>query len=72
MAKPRGEASLRGHLQSEDGEEVSGSVAYVPKEKDKDTQLQFALDLVRGKAPTPATEQEKASNATAPERKTAN
>jgi len=72
MAKPRGEASLRGHLESEDGEEASGSVAFVPKEKEKDTQLQFALDLVRGKAPEPATEQEKALNTTAPERETAN
>lgn len=44
---PRGEASLRGHLEG-DGEEASGSSAYVPREKEKDTQLLFALDFVRG------------------------
>jgi carboxyl-terminal processing protease len=42
----RGEASLRGHLKNEEGES-SGSVAYVPKEKEKDTQLQYALTLLR-------------------------
>ncbi len=49
--KPRGEASLRGHLSSE-GEkkkEESGSSAYVPKESEKDTQLQYALNILRGK-----------------------
>ncbi len=45
--KPRGEASLRGHLKNDDGES-SGSLAYVPKEKEKDTQLQYALNLLRG------------------------
>lgn len=55
--KPRGEASLRGHLsntdKSKDGKPVkeqSGSSAYVPKEKEKDTQLQFALKFLRGEA----------------------
>ncbi|MGQ0673669.1 MAG: S41 family peptidase [Hyphomicrobium sp.] len=74
--KPRGEASLRGHLRNpgnggsevkdgdaaKDGakegegakkdekEEVSGSSSYVPKEPEKDTQLQYALNLLRGKA----------------------
>lgn len=46
--KPRGEASLRGHLKNSDGEK-SGSLAYVPKEKEKDTQLQFAISMLRGK-----------------------
>ncbi len=46
--KPRGEAALRGHLKNEGGEENSGSSAYVPKERDKDTQLQYALKLLRG------------------------
>jgi len=49
--RPRGEASLRGHLRGEnvgkDGKEQSGSSAYVPKEADKDTQLQFALSMIR-------------------------
>ncbi len=44
----RGEASLRGHLKSEDEGEESGSSSYVPREKEKDTQLLFALDFVRG------------------------
>jgi carboxyl-terminal processing protease len=57
----RGEASLRGHLRNpENGaaggeggkevKEVSGSSAYVPKEADKDTQLQYALSFLRGTA----------------------
>jgi carboxyl-terminal processing protease len=50
----RGEANLRGHLKGEDedgegaDEEESGSSSYVPQDKDKDTQLQYALDLLRG------------------------
>ncbi len=52
--KPRGEASLRGHLKNKDVEkEESGSSAYVPKEPEKDTQLQFALNYVRGKVTAP-------------------
>lgn len=57
-AKSRGEASLRGHLknpETEDAEkegkevkESSGSSAYVPKEAEKDTQLQYALKFLRG------------------------
>jgi len=48
--EPRGEANLRGHLKGEDGEEEeeSGSSTYVPADKEKDTQLNFALDLLRG------------------------
>jgi len=51
----RGEADLRGHLKGEyeavEGEEVeeeSGSSSYVPQDKEKDTQLNYALDLLRG------------------------
>ena len=59
--KPRGEASLRGHLKNPDGsdkteekkEEVSGSSSYVPKEPEKDTQLQYALSFLRGTAKEP-------------------
>jgi carboxyl-terminal processing protease len=52
--KSRGEASLRGHLRS-DGKEnkekdSSGSSAYVPKEPEKDTQLQYALSFILGTA----------------------
>jgi carboxyl-terminal processing protease len=53
--KPRGEASLRGHLKTEskDGKELSGSSSYVPRESEKDTQLQEAIKLVvSGKVPT--------------------
>jgi carboxyl-terminal processing protease len=51
----RGESNLRGHLKGEDEdegasgeEEESGSSAYVPQDKEKDTQLNYALDLLRG------------------------
>ena len=51
----RGEANLRGHLkiegadeQEEASEEESGSSSYVAPEKEKDTQLNYALDLLRG------------------------
>jgi carboxyl-terminal processing protease len=50
--EPHGEADLRGHLKREDEgkdeEEESGSSSYVPADKEKDTQLNFALDLLRG------------------------
>jgi carboxyl-terminal processing protease len=55
--EPRGEANLRGHLrgdeEGEDGEgaaeeEESGSSSYVPADKEKDTQLKYGLDLLRG------------------------
>ena len=59
--KPRGEASLRGHLanpdKAKDGDtaekkpEESGSSAYVAKEPEKDTQLQYALNMLRGTLP---------------------
>ncbi|NOU06895.1 MAG: S41 family peptidase [Hyphomicrobiaceae bacterium] len=67
VEKPRGEASLRGHLKGDaakDKKEESGSSAYVPKEPEKDQQLQYALKVLRGEivetpkkaevAPTPA------------------
>jgi carboxyl-terminal processing protease len=49
-SKAPSEATLRGHLkgESKDGKESSGSSNYVPKEADKDTQLQYALKLLRG------------------------
>ena len=47
-----GEANLRGHLRSEgegnNSQEESGSSSYVSPEKNKDTQLQYALELMRG------------------------
>ena len=53
--RPRGEASLRGHLKNE-GREESGSSSYVPREPEKDTQLQWAIrHLVRGESAPAAT-----------------
>ncbi len=49
-----GEINLRGHLKGEDEDSKSkdkdegGSSSYVPSEKDKDTQLRYGLDLLRG------------------------
>jgi carboxyl-terminal processing protease len=50
------EATLRGHLkgESKDGKENSGSSSYVPREPEKDTQLQYALKMLRGEALPPA------------------
>lgn len=46
--RPRGESGLRGHLSAEEGEEDSGSSAYVPREPEKDKQLQYAIASIRG------------------------
>ena len=48
----KGEASLRGHLSNDKGEDLSASQAYVATDPAKDTQLLAALDLLRGKAIT--------------------
>ncbi|HEX7074506.1 MAG TPA: S41 family peptidase [Hyphomicrobiaceae bacterium] len=67
-AKPRGEASLRGHLKpdKEGVKEESGSSAYVPQEPEKDKQLQYAISLLLGKVAasteSPAATQEKVPN----------
>jgi carboxyl-terminal processing protease len=45
------EANLRGHLKGESEDDKSqeeGSSSYVAPDKDKDTQLQYGLDLLRG------------------------
>ena len=46
----QGEANLRGHLRNEgnNSQEENGSSSYVSPEKNKDTQLQYALELMRG------------------------
>jgi carboxyl-terminal processing protease len=47
--KPKGEASLPGHLKNETApKEESGSSGYVPKEKEKDVQLRYAIDFLHG------------------------
>jgi len=48
VRKPRGEAGLRGHLKNKGEKEASGSSAYVPKDREKDSQLKYALNFVRG------------------------
>jgi carboxyl-terminal processing protease len=54
------EATLPRHLKNDtkDGKESAGSSAYVPREAEKDTQLQYALKMLRGEPlplPQPAT-----------------
>ena len=44
-----GEASLPGHLKSDNGEEQTGSSSYVPKERASDRQLRAAIGLLQGK-----------------------
>ena len=67
----RGEANLRGHLKNEgteDGEkEKSGSSSYVPEDKTKDTQLNYALDLLRGIKSVDTELKQKAEAASKPE-----
>jgi carboxyl-terminal processing protease len=50
----KGEAGLRGHLQSQDNEEKGGSSAYVPPDPKNDKQLIYAMDLLRGVKVNPA------------------
>ena len=46
----RGESSLRGHIPgTEETDEGSGSLDYVPPEKKDDLQMQYAIDLLDGK-----------------------
>ncbi|MQW89848.1 S41 family peptidase [Sinorhizobium saheli] len=51
----QGESDLRGHIKGQnEGDEGSGSVAYVPPETKDDLQLNYALDLLHGKKTDPA------------------
>jgi carboxyl-terminal processing protease len=45
-----GEASLHGHLKN-DADEEKGSDVYVPPEREKDTQLEAAVELLHGAKP---------------------
>jgi len=65
------ESTLRGHLkgESKDGKESSGSSNYVPKEAEKDTQLQYALKVLRGEQPVPARKAEAAKTDPQPKQK---
>ena len=50
-----GEAGLAGHITVEGQEETSvGSSVYVPADKEKDTQLQYAIGLIAGTETDPA------------------
>ena len=58
-ARMPSESGLRGHLKGDkEGKEGSGSSSYVPKEAEKDSQLQYAFKMLRGEplppAPVPA------------------
>ena len=59
------EASLRGHLKNDtkDGKESTGSSSYVPREAEQDTQLQYALKLLRGEIQPPSPTQPSAPEA---------
>ena len=50
--RTRGEAALPGHLKNDKDQdaEESGSLAYVPKDKAKDTQLQAAIRFLHGES----------------------
>jgi carboxyl-terminal processing protease len=45
------EAQLKGHLKNTGAEESGGSLSYVPKDKEKDTQLKAAIALLHGQLP---------------------
>ncbi len=64
----RGEASLRGHLKNDGVTEATGSISYVPKEKEKDVQLKAAIDLLHGIKPEVV---KKVENASVPEKASA-
>jgi carboxyl-terminal processing protease len=64
------EAALPRHLKNDgkDAKESTGSSSYVPREADKDTQLQYALKMLRGEPLPAATDSKKAAPApSAPE-----
>ena len=51
----RGESDLKGHIKgNQEGDEGSGSAAYVPPDPKDDLQLGYALDLLRGVKTDPA------------------
>jgi carboxyl-terminal processing protease len=50
----KGEASLRGHLKTQEGEEQTGSQSYIPPDVKNDKALNMALELLRGTKSNPA------------------
>jgi carboxyl-terminal processing protease len=53
-ADTKGEASLRGHLKTQEGEEQTGSQSYIPTDVQNDKALNMALELLRGTKSNPA------------------
>jgi carboxyl-terminal processing protease len=53
-ADTKGEASLRGHLKTQEGEEQTGSQSYIPTDVKNDKALNMALELLRGTKSNPA------------------
>ena len=53
-ADTKGEASLRGHLKTQEGEEKTGSQSYIPPDVKNDKALNMALELLRGTKTNPA------------------
>ena len=50
----KGEASLRGHLKTQEGEEKTGSQSYIPPDVKNDKALNEAMALLRGTKSNPA------------------
>src|SRR3954452_21220518 len=50
----KGEASLRVHLKTQEGEEQTGSQSYIPPDVKNDKALNMALELLRGTKTNPA------------------
>ena len=51
----RGESDLKGHIKgAEEGDQGSGSAAYVPPDPKDDMQLSYAYELLRGQKTDPA------------------
>lgn len=44
----KGEASLRGHLKAQEGQEATGSQSYIPPDAKNDKALNMAYELLRG------------------------
>jgi carboxyl-terminal processing protease len=66
--KAPSEATLPRHLKNDgkDVKESSGSSAYVPREAEKDTQLQYALKMLRGEPLPPTPQRAPKGEASAP------
>ncbi len=57
-----GDKEAKGSAEDEEKKESSGSSAYVPKDPEKDTQLKFALNFIRGLQADAAKDKNSAAN----------